>query len=509
MEKDIKTLACEGVSMVFPGVKALSNVDFRVCTGEIRAVVGANGAGKSTLMKIFAGANPGYTGKLYYDGEETELRSTKRAKELGIEVVYQEVDTALFPSQTIAENIMMNHILLGMERKMFVNWKYVRSEAKKVLLELKIDLDVNKLVSELTLAQKQMVLIARSIREGCNFLILDEPTAPLSMSETEELFRVVRKLRDTTCIAVIFITHRLHEVLEICDKVTVMRNGEIVGELDVTPELEVSTIINLMLGRSFDENFPKSDLHPGEVAFVVEGLSDTENFVRDVSLNVREGEIIGLSGLVGAGKTELCKLMFGAMKKSAGTMTYKGKVLSVKNPTDAVNNRMGFVPEERRKEGVLVDESVTHNLSAASLQDYSNNPLRFVNRKAELANAEMYVEKLNIVTPSVYQLVRYLSGGNQQKVAVGKWLSADCDVYIFDEPTKGVDVGAKHDIFRLIQDIAEQGKCVIYATSETAEILSITDRTYVMYDGRITAELVTKDTDEEEIMYYSTGGKKQ
>lgn len=294
--------------------------------------------------------------------------------------------------------------------------------------------------------------------------------------------------------------------MEICEKVDVMRNGRMVGRLEVTPQLTSKMIVDMMLGKSFEENFPKAVTKCGDVAFEVKNLWDQGGAVQDVSLNIRQGEIVGISGLVGAGKTELCKVLFGDRKRKEGQIFLRGKELIIRSPTDAVKAGMGLVPEERRKEGVLVDEPVYFNLSAASLSSYCN-PAGFVNKKAELENAGRYISSLGIKTPSEHQLVRYLSGGNQQKVAVGKWLSADCQVYIFDEPTKGVDVGAKHDIFQLITDIAGAGKCVLYVTSETAEILAITDRTYVMYGGRVTAELRTADTTEEEIMYYSTGGQ--
>lgn len=494
------------VSIEFPGVKALSDIDFSVETGEVRAVVGANGAGKSTLMKVLAGANPGYTGEVLYNGAPVELRNPGAAKKLGIEIVYQEVDMALFPSQTVAENIMMNELIAGMKGKGVVNWKHIRSEAKKTLERLRIDINVNTMVSDLSLAQKQMVLIARAVQGECNFLILDEPTAPLSTAETEKLFALVDHLIKTENIAVIFISHRLQEVLQICRSVTVMRNGEIVYNGAITKDTTIKSIVDMMLGRSFEENFPKMETQIGELAFEIRDLCDEEGMLKNVNLNIRKGEIVGISGLVGAGKSELCKTIFGARKKKSGQVLLNGRELKIKTPTDAVRNKLGLVPEERRKEGVLVDEPVYFNLAAADLPKFCNGIL--LNKKKQLDNAAEYIHSLDIKTPSASQVVALLSGGNQQKVAVGKWLAADCEVYIFDEPTKGVDVGAKHDIFTLIQNIAASGKCALYVTSETSEILAITDRTYVMYDGRVTAELVTAQTTEDEIMYYSTGGKK-
>lgn len=498
------TLGTKNVSIEFPGVKALSNIDFEISTGMIHAVMGANGAGKSTLMKVLAGSNPTYTGEVLYNGEVVEVRNPMAAKKLGIQIVYQEVDMALVPNLTVAENVMFNDTVMNMKGKLFMNYGKLRKDAKEVLKQLNIDIDVKRICGSLSLAQKQMVLIARAIQNSCNFLILDEPTAPLSDTETAELFRVVRHLRETQNIAIIFITHRIHEVLEVCDSYTVMRNGEIVDTTPITEQTTSKEIVDKMLGRSFEENFPKEVCEIGEKAFVVENLTEREGKVKDINLYIRKGEIVGLAGLVGGGKTELCKTLFGAYRKSSGKITLNGKELTINKPTDAVKNRIALVPEERRKEGVLVAETVTFNLAAASLSRFCSAGL-FVNDKAAGKNADKYVEELGIKTPSIRQKVAFLSGGNQQKVVVGKWLAADCDVYIFDEPTKGVDVGAKHEIFRLINEIAKAGNCVIYATCENSELLSITDRMYVMFDGRIMAELETAKTTENEIMHYATG----
>lgn len=501
MEKIV--LKTKNVSISFPGVKALDSVDFEVSTGEIRAVVGANGAGKSTLMKVLAGANPTYTGEVLLNDEVVDLRTPIEAKKLGIQIVYQEVDTSLVPTLSVAENIMINEMV--MSGGVGMNWKKTREEAKKALERLKItNIDVNTLVQNLSLAQKQMVLIARAIRMNCNFLILDEPTAPLSMSETKELFTVVRHLRETENLAIIFISHRLNEILEICEQYTVMRNGQLVDNTMITPQTTTKEIVEKMLGRSFEESFPKEVCEIGDEIFRVENLSDTEGKVNDVSIHVKAGEIVGIAGLVGAGKSELCKTIFGAYKKAGGKVILNGKEMKIKTPSDAVKGGIALVPEERRKEGVLVDETVAFNLSAAALSQFCT--ASFVNTQKVNENANSFVESLGIKTPSIRQFVKNLSGGNQQKVAVGKWLTADCELYMFDEPTKGVDVGAKQDIFHLINNIAKKGKGVIYATCEDSELLSLTDRIYVMYSGKIMAELETAKTSDDEIMYYAVGG---
>lgn len=500
-------LKTQHVSIEFPGVKALDDVNFQVSTGEIRAVVGANGAGKSTLMKVLAGANPTYTGDVLLNGEKIEVRTPVDAKKIGVQIVYQEVDTALYPTLSVAENIMQNDMVMG-KSGTAINWKTLYAGGREALDRLHISreqINEKELVGNLTLAQKQLVLIAKAVRSECSFLILDEPTAPLSNAETEELFRIVRHLHKTENIAIVFISHRLNEILEICQNYTVMRNGRIIDTTDITAQTTTREIVEKMLGRSFEESFPKEICPIGDTLLETSQLCGADGMVDQVSITVRKGEIVGIAGLVGAGKSELCKTLFGAMKQTGGSIALQGKKVVFKSPADAVKNRIALVPEERRKEGVLVHETVSFNLSAASLGRFCT--ASFIRRKKVDENAARYVKELGIATPTVKQLVRNLSGGNQQKVAVGKWLAADCDIYIFDEPTKGVDVGAKQDIFRLINEIAKQGNGVIYASCENSELLSLTDRMYVMYSGRVMAELKTADTTEDEIMFYSVGGK--
>ncbi|MDR3050329.1 MAG: sugar ABC transporter ATP-binding protein [Oscillospiraceae bacterium] len=503
---DQLTLGTRNVSLEFPGVKALSNVDFEITTGEIRAVVGANGAGKSTLMKVLAGANPDYMGEVYLGDKTVDLRTTMAAKKLGIQIVYQEIDTALVPTLSVAENVMLSHMVVETHGHPMLDWNKLRRQAQEVLDRLHISVSVRTLVQNLSLAQKQMVLIAKAVVSKCNFLILDEPTAPLSDTETAELFRLVKHLRETQNIAIVFISHRINEVIQICEKYTVMRNGEIVDTAPITGATTTREIVEKMLGRTFEETFRREHVPIGEAAsFQVSHLSGAAGKVNDVSIHVKKGEIVGIAGLVGAGKSELCKTIFGAYAKTGGSISLDGATLKIATPSHAVKNRIAFVPEERRKEGVLVHETVSFNLSAACLKNFCT--ASFIRKKKVDANAQRYVEDLGISTPSIRQLVKNLSGGNQQKVAVGKWMAADCDVYIFDEPTKGVDVGAKQDIFHLITEITKRGCSVIYASCENTELLSLTDRIYVLYDGKVMAELATAETNEDEIMYYAVGGK--
>ena len=505
-EKKCVELKMKGISVEFPGVKALSNVDFEMKSGKIHALIGANGAGKSTLMKVLSGVNSHYKGKIFIDGKEEEIRSPKMAKSNGIEIVYQEVDTALIPYLSVAENIMLNSIVNNMGKKQVVNWRQIYIRAEGILKKLNIEINVKKIVSELSLAQKQMVLIARAVVEECRFLILDEPTAPLSNTETKELFRIVRELAQKENVGVIFISHRLHELFEICESITIMKDGRVVANRPIDENITPKDVVEMMLGRKFDEQFRKKQAEIGDVLLEVCELTEKNNAIKNVSFHVKKGEIVGISGLVGAGKTELCKTLFGAMKQKSGEVKLHGKVLKITNPNHAVKQGIALVPEERRKEGILVEEPIYMNISAVSLKKYCNK-VGFVNKSMEKEEARNIIRDLGIKTPSEHQLVKLLSGGNQQKVAVGKWLVSDAEVYIFDEPTKGVDVGAKQDIFELIGRLAQMGKGIIYASCEFNEILGIADRTYVMYDGKIMKELEVSQTSEEELLYYSTGGE--
>lgn len=493
----------EDISIEFPGVKALKNVHFSTTTGTTHALIGANGAGKSTLMKVLSGAYNHYAGEIRIDGAPVTVRSPKDAKQLGIEIVHQEVDTALIPYLTVGENIMLDVTVNDPARTPFLNWQAIHRQARRVLDRLNVNVSTRKLVSELTLAEKQMILIARAISRKCRFLILDEPTAPLSLAETEELFRIVRRLKEEN-VGIIFISHRLPELFRICDEITIMRDGEFVTRNKMA-DMTQSRIVEHMLGRKLEQQFPKYDADIGAPLFEARDFGDG-NKVKNINLVVREGEVVGLAGLVGAGKTELCKALFGAGEPAAGERLLRGRKLTIKSPHHAVRQGLALVPEERRKEGVLVQESVTGNLTTVVLSALCRLGT-FLHFQREKELADRYIRELGIKTPSGQTKVQHLSGGNQQKVAIGKWLAADADLYMFDEPTKGVDVGAKKDIFELIGRLAARGKGILYASCEPAEIMGITDRIYVMYDGEIVKELVTKDTTEEELMFYSTGGR--
>lgn len=501
-EKNV--IEVKGVSIEFPGVKALQNVSCTFESGKAKALIGANGAGKSTLMKILAGANGTYTGDIYFNGEHVEIRNPRAARALGISIVYQEVDSILTPNLSVAENIMIDHMIYELSGIGVMNWKKINQEAGKVLEDLGISMKVTDMVASLTLAQKQMVVIARAIMQKCRFLILDEPTAPLSLKETETLFSLVRKLKSMGC-GIIFISHRLNELFEICEDIVVLRDGMNVGEVKVSENVKISDIVKMMLGETYQEDIDKSGRTIGETVLKTRQLADKEHKVSKIDMEVRKGEIVGISGLVGAGKTELCKTLFGAFGKTQGMYWLRGKQVSFGSPTEAIKAGVALIPEERRKEGILVNESVCANLSVVTLERYTGIA-GFIYKKKENEAAHKKISDLLIKTPSHKQKVGLLSGGNQQKVTIGKWIDSDADVYIFDEPTKGIDVGAKHEIYKLIIELAKNGKSVIYTSSEQSEIMLLSDRIYVMYDGTIQKELITDQTSEEEILFYSTGG---
>lgn len=496
-------LEARGICVDFPGVKALDGVDFRLSPGEIHALVGANGAGKSTLMKVLSGANPAYRGQVLLDGSPVSLRSPAEAQRLGIQTVYQEVDQALAPALSAAENMLLDG--LARPGRLWVDWRGLYRQAEQLKRQLKMDFDVRMPVSRLTLAQKQMVLIARAVHNRCRILLLDEPTAPLSTVETETLFALCRRMVAEQQLAVVFISHRLPEVLRICSRYTVLRGGRLAASAPVTPQTTTGELVAHMLGAGGQAVRRRTDAVSGSELLSVRGLSSRDGSVRDISLTVRQGEVVGLAGLVGAGKSELCKTLFGILPRAAGTILLDGRPAECRSPVDAVACGMGLVPEERRREGLFLREGVDFNLGVTCLKQCSR--LSFLSRKKLDANARTQIGALGIKTPSPGQRVGLLSGGNQQKTVVGKWLAAGCRLYLFDEPTKGVDVGAKAELLRLIASLAGTGCGAVYASAEPDELLQVTDRIYVLYGGRVAAELVTAHTSEEEIMHYAVGGK--
>ncbi|MBU2512587.1 sugar ABC transporter ATP-binding protein [bacterium] len=495
------SLLTKNISKSFPGVKALIDVDFEVRAGEIHALVGANGAGKSTLMKILSGAYTASSGNIFINNKEIDIQSPGDAKKNGIVIVYQEVDTALVPHLTVGENIMMDY-LVNEQKSIFVNWKKIHTRAQKEIDDLGLSINSKQLISDLTLHEKQMVLIGRAVYQNAKYLLLDEPTAALSITETEKLFVLIEKLRKDG-MGIVFISHRLDEVFKTCEKITVLRDGKLVNSF-TSEDTDIDTVVETMLGKKMDSSYPEITTEFGDPIFEVENLSGTGD-IHDVNLYARAGEIIGITGLIGAGKTELCKLLFGLGDINTGKITVKNKELSLNSPSDAVKQGLALVPEERRKEGVLVGESLATNITLPTLDEYCSKS--FMNTKKIRKKAIDTIKKVHIKTPNEKQLVANLSGGNQQKVVIGKWLISQAEVFLLDEPTKGVDIGSKSEIYSLIDDLAKQKKCIIYASCEFSEILGLTHRTYVMYSGTIVKELETKKTSEEELLYYSTGGR--
>lgn len=492
-------LQMQGIGKSFPGVRALNGVDFELQSGEIHALLGANGAGKSTLIKILSGAYSVDEGSIRLHGTLVQMSSPKEAISLGIQCVYQEVDTALVPELTVSENIMLDSLVQGSR---WISWGRMHKRAASILENIGISLPVRKKVEELSIAQKQLVLIARAVAHKAKIVIFDEPTAPLSLEESDRLFQIMHRLK-AEGVGIIFISHRLSEVFQISDRITVMRDGQHVSTKQAS-QTDVQQVIEAMLGKTFNEEFPKEQADIGEVLLEVRGLKRGTK-VRNVDFTLRRGEILGIAGLVGAGKTELSRLLFGADQAEGGEIRLKGRALNLRGPVDAVHAGIALVPEERRKQGILVEESIKHNLSLPILEKLSR--FGFIRRGKERTHADEMVKRLGVMPPNPEQALKHLSGGNQQKVAVGKWLPTGAEVYLFDEPTKGVDVGAKSDIFRLIGKLAKEGKGVIYFSCEISEILGIADRILVMSYGSVLKELSREEATQDQVLYYASAGE--
>ncbi|WNN44402.1 sugar ABC transporter ATP-binding protein [Winslowiella toletana] len=495
----LNRLEMHNISIAFGGFAALTAVDFTLQGGSIHALTGANGAGKSTLMAVLSGAYNHYHGDILLDGQPVAINSPRDAKQLGIHLVQQEVDVALVPTLSVAENIMLDRLAEGGQ---LYRWGQIRRQARELLAQLEVQIDVSRRIDQCSLAEKQQILLARALSHHCRFLILDEPTAPLDQHESEQLFSVVRRLQRNG-IGVVFISHRIHELKAICDQLTVLRDGRLI-ETGSMQNLSGEQIVEKMLGHQLDDIYPprRADLQ-GKILLSIEGLHD-DKLLQDISLSLRKGEILGIAGLAGAGKTELCKALFGASRSRVRRGELHGKAWKPSSPHASVEKGLALVPEERRKEGIFIDEPVSMNLSVSA--DNSFSRFSFFSHGSARRWAENIIIRLGIRTTGPQQTLRRLSGGNQQKVAIGKWLRNNADVLIFDEPTKGVDVKAKTDLFVLIDRLAREGKGVIYASGEFAELVGLCDRICVLWDGRIVAEMDARNVDEETLLLYSTGG---
>jgi simple sugar transport system ATP-binding protein len=487
------------ISISFAGFQALDQVDFTLDGGSIHALIGANGAGKSTLMAILSGTHSHYQGKILINGAAVAIHSPRQAKLLGIHLVQQEVDVALVPTLTVGENIMLDHLA---EPGHMLKWSKIYRQAQALLAQLQVDIDVRRTIDRCSLAEKQQILLARALSHHCRFLILDEPTAPLDQAESERLFAVTRRLRDEG-IGVVFISHRIHELAGICDQLTVLRDGRRVSD-GAMQGLSSDQIIEKMLGHPLDTIFPPPRPQRQEkILLQVEGLHD-DALLKNISLTLHAGEILGIAGLAGAGKSELCKALFGATTSRIARGELAGQPWCPGAPHDSVRQGMALVPEERRKEGIFISEAITMNLSVSADDTFSR--WGWFNQRKARNWARQVIKQLGIRSGGLEQKLARLSGGNQQKVAVGKWLRGDARIMIFDEPTKGVDIKAKQDLFELINALALKGKGVIYASGEFSELLGLCDRICVMWDGRIVAEMNARATDEETLLTYSTGG---
>jgi len=493
----IPLLVANRITKSYAGVRALAGVSFDLHAGEVHALVGENGAGKSTLIKIMTGAVVPDSGTLSVAAHPVPHMSPATARGLGIAAIYQQ--PALFPHLTVAENIAFAREPGVVWRR--INWNSRRREAADLLHRVGADIDADTLVESLSMPEQQLVEIAKAI--GCNarILIMDEPTASLSEREVGRLFQVIARLR-TERVGIIYISHRLEEILSIADRVTVLRDGVTVGTYP-REGLQRSTLINLMIGRELSAIFPKRRVQFGDVALELRGLTCSVAGVRDVSLTVRSGEIVGLAGLVGSGRTELARTVFGLTPPDSGEVLVHGRPVQVRSPGRAIEMGVGYLPEDRRQHGVVPDMAVAENVSLASLSRVSQAGL--IDRFRERTQAQRYVDELQIKTSSVMSEVETLSGGNQQKVALARWLATDPKVLILDEPTQGVDVGSKSEIHGLMQDLAERGLAVLMISSELPEILGMSDRIAVMRGGTIAGELSREEATQERVLAMALG----
>jgi ribose transport system ATP-binding protein len=488
-------LEMRGITKHFPGVTALDGVDFELERGEVHVILGENGAGKSTLIKMLSGAYQPDEGEILFEGEPVRIPSAAVAQGLGISTIYQEFN--LVPQLTVAENVFLGR---QPRRLGIVDRRRMREEARRLLERIKVRVDPDALVSALGVAQRQMVEIAKALSLEARVLIMDEPTASLSGQEVQRLFEIVRGLKQEE-VGVIFISHHLEEVTEIGDRVTVLRDGKLVGQVPATTDH--SELVRMMVGRSIEDQFPRRRPEIGDVLLEVRDLS-REGALEDVSLRVRAGEVVGIAGIVGAGRTELARAIFGVDPVDSGEVWVERRRMERFDPREAKNRGIGFITEDRQRQGIVPPLSVAENLVLASLG--KSTSLGLVNRGEQRSRAQKMIDELNIRTPGPEQEVRYLSGGNQQKTVIGKWLLADSRVLIMDEPTRGIDVGAKVEIYELMNELTEQGAGILMISSDLPEVLGMSDRILVMAGGRITGELSGEEATQERVMTLATQG---
>ncbi|MEA5004164.1 MAG: sugar ABC transporter ATP-binding protein [Christensenella sp.] len=481
----------------FGGVYALEDVSLRVKKGTIHALVGENGAGKSTLMKVLSGAIQKDGGTIRLDGKEVSINNPREGSNMGIATIYQEF--MLAPHLTVAENIFIDRLAQG---GAFINWKKLKKEAAAILSKLGFgNINPNQRVSTLSVAYQQVVEICKNLSREAKVLVLDEPTAVLTFSEIEKLFGLIRMLRDQG-VSIIYISHRLDEIFELCDTITVLKDGKFVRQVD-TKDIDKQGLINSMVGRDLSTLFPTRDVEIGDVVMKVENLK-VEKTVKDMSFEVRRGEVLGFSGLVGSGRTEAMHAIFGADKRQDGTVEFFGKNVFFKSPQQAVKNKLGLLPEDRKQQGVLLSQSIRINTTLSSLRKVEKAP-GWIDKKKDISVTEQILKQLSTKYGSMEDDVSSLSGGNQQKVALAKWLAADCECIILDEPTRGVDVGAKVEIYKNINDLAAQGTAIIMISSEMEEIIGMCDRAIIMRQGRVVGELQKDELSENNLINLAMG----
>ena len=490
-------LEARAVTKRFPGVVALNNVSLSVAEGEVLALIGENGAGKSTLMKILAGIQQPDEGEIGWRGDATSIRSVQDAMKLGIALIHQELN--------LADNLNIGaNIFLGREPRRFgwIDRAKIRQESTTVLARVGLDFSPDVSVSRLSIGQRQLVEIAKALSMNARVIIMDEPTSSLSSREAERLFEVVEDLRNQG-VAIIYISHRLGEVKRLADRVLVFRDGENSGELS-RDEVTHERMVELMVGRNISSHFSRQSHSPGDTVLKVTGLTTQAFPSEKVSFSISAGEIVGIAGLVGAGRTEMLRVLFGIDPKVAGSVEVAGKITSFTHPKEAIEAGLALVPEDRKAEGIILNWPVDFNSSLPGL-DQKVKGRCFINFHDEKSTAENVIQELNVKTPSRHQILEFLSGGNQQKVVLGKWLELGPKVLLLDEPTRGIDIGAKEEIYQLMDRSAKDGMAVLFVSSEMEEILGVSDRVLVMHEGAIRGELSKNELSEESVMQLATG----
>jgi ABC-type sugar transport system ATPase subunit len=490
MEKD-NILVIKNVSKQFPGVRALDDVSINIRRGTVHALVGENGAGKSTLIKILAGIYVKYDGEIFFENKKIDFKIPSDAQKFGISVVHQELKLA--ETLSITENIFLGNILRT--RYGLVDWKTMNKRAQDIINGLKVNMDVRETVDTLTVAKKQIVEICKSIMHECKLLIMDEPSATLTNNELEILFDTIKRLKEGG-MTIIYISHRLEEIFHLADYVSVLRDGRHIDTVPVST-ITKDDLVKMMVGRNIDMNYPRSGIKPGETILSVRNLS-RKGVLKNISFDLKKGEILGIAGLVGSGRTELVRALLGIDKIDSGEIILRGKKVCYSNFIQAIQDGFGFVPEDRKIQGVTQMFSIKENICITDIHKITRRGT--VSTKLERKLANEYVKKLRISTPSVDTEVQYLSGGNQQKVVISKWLHRDCEILILDEPTRGIDVGAKREIYELICQLVQQGKTIIIVSSELPEVLGVSDRILVLHEGALVGQMKADEATQERII---------